>query len=144
MITVYGTRDEGRGEFHGVVLPKAEWTEGQALKKLVDFELKWGGRIKDVTSTTLKIETRVLNCLDTTYFEGSEDEMAGLVLIAIEYEKVLSEERAEILAKSWEALRERTQTDSKSVLLITTLANPTQGEIAVGRAIHRLLDKLNH
>ena len=74
MITQYGTRKRGH-EFFQDCPVKHETTTEKALKSLIDAELKFGGRIKDLSPTKVVVETQVLSCLDTTYFEGPQEEM---------------------------------------------------------------------
>lgn len=55
---------------------------GQALESLVIYELGYGGRITELSATRAVVKTTVMNCLDTTIFEGSEEDMAPLVHVS--------------------------------------------------------------
>jgi hypothetical protein len=53
-----------------------------AAGHLLEFELGFGGAIKEITTTRLVTVTRIFNCLDTTVFEGSEEDMLPLLAVA--------------------------------------------------------------
>lgn len=78
MITINSIRHNG-DEYH---YPERSETRLAALNKLVEFELGYGGSVVDLTKTKVVVQTRVLNCVDITTFEGSEDDMRPLVEVA--------------------------------------------------------------
>jgi len=72
MIRILMTRKQDRLEFD---LGAREVTPTAALSTLMWSELGFGGNITEATGTRLTVVTRVLACIDTTVFEGTEEEM---------------------------------------------------------------------
>ncbi len=83
MITVKQFRDRGNEHFEQATLTFNNPLE--AVVHLAKAELGWGGQIVDVDENHIKVQTRVLNCLDTSIFEGSAEEMKPLFEFAYFY-----------------------------------------------------------
>lgn len=56
-----------------------EYTPKKALESLVIYELGFGGVVTKLSKTCIEVRTLVMACIDTTIFEGPEEEMALLV-----------------------------------------------------------------
>lgn len=54
-----------------------------ALENLLIYEIGYGGHITDVSVTRIEVVTRIMGCIDTTVFEGSEADMKLLVEAAV-------------------------------------------------------------
>lgn len=84
MIRILMTRKRDREEFdYGA----REVSPSSALSTLMWSELGFGGDITEATGTRLTVVTRVLACIDTTVFEGSEQDMRMLNEAAYYYLK---------------------------------------------------------
>lgn len=57
-------------------------TVEQCLLLLVKFEIGYGGRITELEKTKISVRTSVMNCVDTTTFQGDEEDMAPLYMAA--------------------------------------------------------------
>jgi len=66
-----------------------------ALEHLVTCELAFGGRFAKIEPNELVIETRVLDCKDTTSYSGDESELLTLFRLAIFFNYIVSLRRAE-------------------------------------------------
>jgi hypothetical protein len=81
MISVWGERFNG--ELHRDVPPRHNKSIQDALNSLVKYELGYGGRVANIfevgENIQIKTVTQVLACIDTTWFEGSREEMLPLV-----------------------------------------------------------------
>lgn len=75
MITVVSRRNNG-GECPPVT---RACSVGNALTRMVRYELGFGGRPTVVNETFISIRTRVFGCIDDTEFSGSREEMAVLL-----------------------------------------------------------------
>lgn len=64
-----------------------------ALETFLLYEVGFGGRVTDVSETRVEIVTSVMNCLDTTVFEGTAEAMLPLVQVAVVAVKVQAETR---------------------------------------------------
>lgn len=82
MINLHFIRDNG-----GTWEDKRELTAGAALEKLVKFELGYGGQVVSADANTITVQTRVFNCLDTSRFSGSAEEMRPLVEMVYWFQK---------------------------------------------------------
>ena len=89
MIRILMTRKRDREEFD---FGTREVTPVQALSTLMWSELGFGGNITEATGTKLTVVTRVLACIDTTVFEGTEEEMRILNEAAYYYLKACQQE----------------------------------------------------
>lgn len=54
----------------------------RSFRYLVEAELGWGGKVTELTETRIVTVTYVLDCVDTTIFEGCAEEMLPLVKVA--------------------------------------------------------------
>lgn len=77
MITKTAKRDKGDG--YNYDTPSIQEPVGKALASLVVYELGYGAIVTEVTKTRVTVVTRIMGCVDTTIFEGVEDEMTLLV-----------------------------------------------------------------
>lgn len=77
MITVENRRLNGGTEAHKPFFN--ETTVKRALESLLVYELGYGGVIEEITPTKVVVKTRIMSCIDTTIFTGSEEDMAMLV-----------------------------------------------------------------
>jgi len=81
--------------YHGEVFINPERLEEpyQALTSLVVFELGYGGRITEVAAVdgqiSIAVLTKILQCVDTTVFSGSEAEMNVLLEFLSYYVAIL-------------------------------------------------------
>lgn len=82
MITHINQRDNGGGMEE---IGQYQQLPISALHSLVLNELGFGGQILELEPTRVTVQTRILHCTDVTIFEGSEEEMALLVQVAINY-----------------------------------------------------------
>lgn len=141
MIKIHGTRKKnGRLIKDCPALYEAD-LEG-AFKTLVDGELKFGGRLKDATLCFLKIETSILggSSIDTTFFEGTSEEMAPLVAVALAYEKELGDHRDDICEEAFETLRKlETSREGVSALMCAHMGPLLIGEGALNRAVRKIM-----
>lgn len=62
-----------------------------ALNSLVEFELGYGGRVVSLDPTRIVVVTYIMNCRDTTTFEGSVDDMKLLVEVSVNMELIRAE-----------------------------------------------------
>lgn len=53
-----------------------------AFRILAEFELGFGGQVIECTPSKITTVTRVLDCVDTTKFEGTKEDMRHLYLLA--------------------------------------------------------------
>ena len=87
-IRTWGTRDKGRGEFYENCPAPRDETIVKALNGLLQFELSFGGQVKDIKEedgkVTIVMTTHVMGCVDTTYFQGTKEDMQSL-LEAVHY-----------------------------------------------------------
>jgi hypothetical protein len=94
MITVKQYRDKDGERFTQMTLTFNEPLE--AVAHLVRVELGWGGQIVDVSENRVKVQTRVLHCLDTSIFEGPPEEMRPLFELVYFYMEA-SEKHGDII-----------------------------------------------
>jgi len=76
MITVTQTRDRGDEHFGQPTLTFDDPLE--AVVHLAKVELGWGGQIVEIDESHIKVQTRVLACIDISIFEGPVEEMKPL------------------------------------------------------------------
>lgn len=142
MIKIHGTRARD-----GQVIPDVpalrEVDLERAFKTLVDGELKFGGRVVNATETSLEIQTRIMgSTIDTTYFEGPEEEMANLLAIALSYEKELSENRDEIFNEAYAELqRKGGDRVTGSPFFLTHMGPLLIGESTLNRAVKKIMQE---
>lgn len=134
MIKIHGTRQRG-GEFFKDCPPLRESTLEKALECLVGAELKYGGHITKLTPTEVVVETRVMACLDTTYFEGSEEEMAPLVALAYYYSKARSEQNGEIVEDCVSQLEKLPEQIRGNAFFVVNLSPQILGSSTLKRAL---------
>jgi hypothetical protein len=137
MITQYGTRRRGH-EFFTDMPARHETTTERALKSLIDAELKFGGRIKDLSPTKVVVETQVLACLDTTYFEGSKEEMEPLVVISYYYAKAQAEQRDGIVEDAVSEYEKLPPNVKGSPFFVVNLSPMIFGNATLRRAIEMM------
>lgn len=81
-ITIWGTRTRG-SEFFKDMPPRGLRTIADAVERLVRFELGYGGNVVSVEEKdgiiTIITVTRMMGCVDRTYFEGSAEDMRPLM-----------------------------------------------------------------
>jgi hypothetical protein len=76
MIKVTQTRDRDGEHF---VQPTLSFSEPlEAVIHLAKAELSWGGKIVGFSEMHIEVHTKVMQCHDTSIFEGSSDEMRPL------------------------------------------------------------------
>ena len=119
MITISGIRHNG--EEHK--LPERTVPISKALNSLVEFELGYGGNIVELTESRVVVQTRVMNCVDTTVFEGSAEDMRPLAEVAGYYLMVSSGEANEkVISSVVDALGSHGSGKGLNTLLFTNLA----------------------
>jgi hypothetical protein len=140
MIIKHGSRYKGRQHFPDMP-PRMEQTLEEAFESLTKYELAYGGRVVDASSNTLVIQTRIMSCIDTTTFTGSDEEMAPLLAIALEYERVLTEKRDEVFSNAYDRLAGFGEKVKGSPLFITHLTPLLVGSGALREAARNLVLK---
>ncbi len=127
MITAKMHRNNGMDHDQG----KIEFKDPlKALDHLVKAELAFGGQVTGVSSTHLRVVTKILNCVDTTVFEGPEEEMRPILELVYFYLEANKRHGATIIEKSVdEAIK---FTDGK----LTPLLMNMMGGMLIGQ--HRL------
>lgn len=112
----------------------------KALESLVVFEYGYGGYPTVVTPTRVEVVTTVMSCLDRTVFEGTEVDMAPLVLASY----FVAEARGD--QKTLDTIREHlvAVTDTPAfhgnAFLITTAFPILMGQDVVRQALLRMVD----
>lgn len=134
MIKMHGTRKRGP-EFFTDMPALHETTTEMALESLIKAELRFGGHIIELTPTRVVVQTQVLACLDTTYFEGSEEEMADLVAVAYYYTKAQAEQRDGIVEECADKLGQMPESTRGNAFFVTTLAPMIMGNTTLKRAL---------
>lgn len=89
MITIEQCRDRDGEHFPDE--PRQE-EKLKALSRMVEVDLLWGASIKEITPTRIVTITRVLACVDTAIYTGSEEEMYPLVECVYYYLKAAEQE----------------------------------------------------
>lgn len=133
-ITQYGTRKRGHEVFQDFP-PKHEKTGEQALNSLINTELNYGGRIRELTPTKVVVETQVLSCLDTTYFEGPQEEMGPLVAISYYYAKARAEQRDGILYDTVSEYEKLPHNEKRLPFFVVNLFPMIKGNVTLKRAM---------
>ncbi len=77
MIAVHGTRQKGDQVLENCP-ERHNKSVGKAVIDLVKNELGFGGQVRFVSETKITIETYILNCIDTTTYEGDRHSMKTL------------------------------------------------------------------
>lgn len=88
MITQKNYRNNGGGE---QFLSSCQVSVAEAVRAMVLGEFDFGGQITLLESTSITLNTALFGCEDRTVFEGTEDEMKFLCLVAACYAYVSSE-----------------------------------------------------
>jgi hypothetical protein len=135
MIIAYMTRDNG-SLFHD----DRAYTPLNALISLAKWELGYGANVVDISPTTVKVQTCLLGCVDTTTFAGTEDDMKKLVLVVSLYVKVKHHGLEGMAKRAWEVVQ------NKTALVITGLGPMLIGKqatlVAVCAAYNAPLESL--
>lgn len=88
LITVTANRTRGSEKPFAPIICKKD--VDAALYSLAKCELGFGGSVTDVTETKIVCVTRVLDCVDTTSFEGDKESMYLLVEMCLVYMELRS------------------------------------------------------
>lgn len=139
MIRQHGTRRKGR-EVYQDIPPLHLTTTEKALKSLIEAELKFGGEIKELTPTQVVVETSLFNgsSIDTTYFEGPQDEMEPLVAICYYYAKAQAEQRDGIISDALVEYEKFPEGAKGSPFFIVNLAPMIFGNATLKRAVEMM------
>ena len=82
MITIINQRTRGREKPFEPIVREAH--QDDALKSLAIFEFGYGGQVIETpTSIRVAVRTDIIDCIDTTTFEGPEYEMAMIYKVAV-------------------------------------------------------------
>ncbi|MDF1496610.1 MAG: hypothetical protein P1P90_00940 [Patescibacteria group bacterium] len=95
MIRVTQTRDRDNEHFDQPTLEIGDPLV--AALRLAQMELAYGARVTEASETRIVVKTRVFACVDTSVFEGTEEEMEPLVELVYFYLKAETEHGKEIL-----------------------------------------------
>lgn len=96
MIKVTQTRDKDGEHF---VQPTLTFNDPlEAMVHLAKVELSWGAQIVDIRENKIEAQTRVMNCLDTSVFEGPPGEMRPLIELVYFYLKA-NENHSNLIVK---------------------------------------------
>jgi hypothetical protein len=57
-------------------------TTFEALKRMIRYEIGYGGSIVDIGEDMVHIQTKIMDCEDHTVFKGEPNEMVGLIGVA--------------------------------------------------------------
>jgi hypothetical protein len=79
MISCSYIRVKGAEEFPAIVRQK---TSAKALEDFVIHELSFGGVVVEVSEIKVLVKTAFFDCVDTTAYEGTEEEMKRIVDVA--------------------------------------------------------------
>ncbi len=104
MIKHTNLRDRGSGQKN---LGEYEQTAAKALESMVVSELGFGGQVIDLSPTRVAIETPLFGGdIDTTIFEGSEEEMVLIVKVAAHHAMIMNDEKSRevIIGKAVDSL----------------------------------------
>ncbi|OGY62381.1 MAG: hypothetical protein A2745_00100 [Candidatus Harrisonbacteria bacterium RIFCSPHIGHO2_01_FULL_44_13] len=128
MITVTPTRVKSGEHFD---FGARQLTTEQAMESLVKYELGYGGRITEASPTRIVVQTRVLgHCLDTTIFEGSEEEMRPLRAATYYFLRACGEQMTDLVFE--QAFTDLSRKDGTALQAIVAWAGP----LIIGR--HRV------
>ena len=123
-IIAYMTRDNG--SLHH---DQHRYTPLDALISLAKWELAYGANVLDTSPTTVKVQTRLLGCVDTTTFAGTEDDMKRLVLVADAYVLTRYYGLQGMAKRAWKTVQNQT------ALVITGLGSLLIGQQAILTAV---------
>lgn len=85
------TRDKGYGELYGPDVH--ERPLDKAFEYFAMYELGFGGRVTDFSETSVTTVTRVMNCVDTTRFEGTAQELQPFLQLAAVHTCLLTDDK---------------------------------------------------
>lgn len=86
------TREKGRGEVYGPNTREA--LQSKAFQLFSLYELGYGGRVTDLTETSVTVVTYIMRCKDTLVIEGTAAEMQPFLHLAAVHCGLLADDQA--------------------------------------------------